>query len=333
MFEQPVLNPSRARYRRRPRELFVPPLLPTLVDVPPEGDQWEHEIKYDGYRTLVAVDHGKGRAFTRNGHDWTSRYVPVVGEACRLRCRSAAIDGEMVVQDEAGRSDFFAFQSDVSASHTDRLIFYAFDLLELGGQDLRGETLRDRRARLRDLVGRHSPDARIQYSEALAGSWPEILEAACAMELEGIVSKKLTSRYRSGRQRSWLKTKCYDEGEFVVIGAEHEPGKPAFALLARETDEGLAYAGSAFMTLGGEDRDRFWTMVELHGRSKPVIRMEKRKAGRVDPVLRVRVQHLKGGGKLRHASVGKTYEDRRHHRNCRGAGCRRLCVANDLRQG
>jgi ATP-dependent DNA ligase len=131
-----------------------------------------------------------------------------------------------------------------------------------------------------------------------------MLEAACAMELEGIVSKKLTSRYRSGRQTSWLKTKCYDEGDFVVVGAEHESGKPAFALLAREEAHGLSYAGSAFLTLSGDERDRFWNAIERLGRTKPALAVEKRKKARwVEPVLRVQVEYLRAPGKLRHATV------------------------------
>lgn len=303
MFEQSILNPSRAKYRRRRSELFVPPLLPTLVAEPPVGEQWEHEIKYDGFRTLIVNNAGRARAFTRNGHDWTDKYAPVASAACLLRCRSCAIDGEMIVQDERGRSDFVAFQTEVGAGRTGRLVFMAFDLLELDGRDLRAETLRERRRVLAGLVGSHRPDARIHFSESHSGNGAELLAAACAMGLEGIVSKKLRSTYRSGRQKSWLKTKCYDEGEFLVIGAEHEPGKPAFALLARETEAGLEYAGSAFMTLSGADRDRFWTMVEQRGRAKAPLAMEKRKAGWVDPVMRVRAQFLKGGGKLRHASV------------------------------
>ena len=102
MLELPILNPSRARHRREPSKLFVPPLLPTLVEVPPEGEEWEHEIKYDGYRTLIVNDYGKVRAFTRNGHDCTDRYVPVAGAAGRLRCKSASLDGEIIVQDEQG---------------------------------------------------------------------------------------------------------------------------------------------------------------------------------------------------------------------------------------
>lgn len=265
----------------------MPPLLPTLVTEPPEGEEWEHEIKYDGYRTLIVLDHGKARAFTRNGHQWKDRYAPVVGAALRLRCKSASIDGEMIVPDEHGRSDFAGLRSE---GEPHRLVFMAFDLIGLNGEDLRTEPLRVRRQKLHRLVGNQDPSTPIQLSESQQFFGRDLLAAACAMGLEGIVSKRLDSRYRSGRQRSWLKIKCYDEGEYLVIGAEHEPGKPASALLAREGSADLEYAGSAFVTLAGEERDRFWTSVEQHRPADPAVGIQKREGARwVEPVMRVRV--------------------------------------------
>lgn len=298
MLHEPVI--PRARRKQSPQ--FIAPLLPTLTDEPPEGEAWQHEIKFDGYRTLIVTRGGDGRAFTRNGHDWSAAYAAVIGAASAL-APSATLDGEMIVQDAQGRSDFAGLRAAID-SKSQRLVFMAFDLLELNGEDLRDRTLAERRDRLRELVGGHDPDTPIQFSETFEGTGQQLLGAACAMELEGIVSKKVNSRYRSGRQRSWLKTKCYDEGDFVVVGAEREPGRPAFALLAREEDNGLHYTGSAFLTLGGGERDRFWETVERHGRAKPPLSVEKRKSARwIDPVLRVRVQHLKGSGKLRHATI------------------------------
>jgi bifunctional non-homologous end joining protein LigD len=115
---------------------FIPPMMPTLVDEPPEGDCWLHEIKYDGYRTIVAVDGENTKAFTRNGHDWSAKYAPIVEEAASLKCRTAILDGEMVVQDENGVSDFAELRSAIRWS-PQRLILYAFDLLMIDGMDLR----------------------------------------------------------------------------------------------------------------------------------------------------------------------------------------------------
>ena len=133
---------------------------------------------------------------------------------------------------------------------------------------------------------------------------PALLAAAAKLGLEGIVSKKASSPYRSGRSLNWLKAKVFDEGEFVVVGAEHEPGSLAFALLARDAGDHLEYAGSAFITLGADERDKFWTEVALLTRAKPPLPLpQKRGRHWVEPRMRVRAQYLKGGDKLRHATI------------------------------
>src|SRR5690242_12789889 len=130
---------------------FIKPELPTLVPEPPTGEGWIHEIKYDGYRTLIVIDRGQVRAFTRNGNDWTSAYRRVVDACSNLTCRAAVLDGEMVVQDENGLTDFNALRSAVHrAPH--RILFFAFDLLHLNGEDLRGRPLMERRALLQKLI-------------------------------------------------------------------------------------------------------------------------------------------------------------------------------------
>jgi ATP-dependent DNA ligase len=153
MLHEPVLKPFRRKQYAQRSPLFIPPLLPTLADEPPQGDEWEQEIKYDGYRTLLVVREGEGRAFTRNGHDWTATYQPVVRAAVRLQANSATIDGEMIVQDAQGRSDFAALRSAIERE-PHRLVFMAFDLLEVDGQDMRDRPLEARREHLRDLVGK-----------------------------------------------------------------------------------------------------------------------------------------------------------------------------------
>jgi bifunctional non-homologous end joining protein LigD len=281
---------------------FIPPQLATLVDEPPSGAGWIHEIKHDGYRTCLVVDGEESRAYTRNGHDWTAQYRPVVEASREIECQNAVIDGEMIVQDAAGRSDFAALRSAITAE-PHRLVLYAFDLLVLDGDDLRKLPLLERREMLEELVGEHDPAWPIQFNQDV-GDGAALLAAVGGMGLEGIVSKKADSPYRSGRSLAWLKTKVFAEDEFVVIGAEHEPGSPAFALLAREMGDHLEYAGSAFLTLGGDDRDRFWADVERLGRSKPIIPMERKRSRRwVEPRMRVKAQYLAGGDKLRHATI------------------------------
>src|SRR5262245_1825760 len=185
---------------------FIKPELPTLVPEPPTGEGWIHEIKYDGYRTLIVIDRGQVRVFTRNGFDWTKAYRRPVEASAKLACETALMDGEMVVQDENGISDFDALRSAIhKAPH--RLVFYAFDLLHINGQDLRGRPLMERREMLMELI---RPDKRspIQFSDHFEGEGAAFFKAAAELGLEGIVSKRSASRYRSppargSRPRTW----------------------------------------------------------------------------------------------------------------------------------
>jgi bifunctional non-homologous end joining protein LigD len=282
---------------------FVEPMLPTLIAEAPEGDDWLHEIKYDGYRTQLVIDGAGVRAFTRNGFDWSDRYPSPLRAAGEVRCSSAILDGEMIVQDELGRSDFGAFKS-AMLREPERIVFMAFDLLHLDGADLRPAPLIERRARLQELVGCHDPSCCIQYSEHVIGGGGAMFNACDRMGLEGIVSKRLRSRYRSGRTRDWLKVKCWAEGEFVVVGLERGQDGPPMALLARESGVGLEYAGGAAVTLGGGDRERFWRAVERLSTGEPIAGAPRKAPAQwLRPELRVRARYLKGSGKLRHATV------------------------------
>jgi bifunctional non-homologous end joining protein LigD len=222
---------------------FIRPEIPTLVPEPPSGEGWIHEIKYDGYRTLIVIDQGKVRAYSRPGRDWTGPYRWVVDACANLGCKAALIDGEVVVQDEQGISDFEALRSAVhKAPH--RIVFFAFDLLHLDGQDLRRTPLIDRRAALRKLI---EPDRRspIQFSDHADCDGARFFRAAADLGLEGIVSKRAASRYRSGRSRSWLKTKNMVEGEFILLGTQVDDSGIPWALLARVRDGDLEFAGPA----------------------------------------------------------------------------------------
>lgn len=200
---------------------FIRPMFPTLVEVPPTGDNWIHEIKYDGYRTQVIVGGGKARAFTRTGIDWSSTYKQIVEAAQVLSARSAILDGEAIVLNEKGVSDFHSLPSAMRWS-PGRIIFVAFDLLHLSGVDLRREPLLDRRAKLLHLVG--AGDGVIQYSAHVVGGGADFYTAVDRMGLEGMVSKRPDSVYRSGDAEAWLKIKCYEEIEYEVAGVQRKPG-------------------------------------------------------------------------------------------------------------
>jgi ATP-dependent DNA ligase len=166
-------------------------MLPSLASEAPASDHWLHEIKHDGYRTLLLVDGGNAQALTRNQNDWTARYPGVVAAAKKLRCRSALIDGEVIVQDEEGRSDFTAVQEAIGW-HPERLVFFAFDLPFLNDEDLRDAPLEERREYLRIIIrqsfdGRERGRARIQFSSCAVGNGPAVFAEAEKLGLEGIV--------------------------------------------------------------------------------------------------------------------------------------------------
>jgi ATP-dependent DNA ligase len=166
---------------------FIEPQLASSVEKPPEGKHWIHEIKHDGYRSQVVIEGGPARVFSRNGHDWSDRYPGIIRAAAILRCKSAIIDGEAIVQDGDGRSDFESLQS-AMRSRPYSIILYAFDLLHLDGKDLRQQTLSERRALLKRLVG-DDAESRIQFSDEFDGDGDGLFKACAERGLEGIVSK------------------------------------------------------------------------------------------------------------------------------------------------
>src|SRR5215210_8090885 len=200
---------------------FIEPQIPTLVDQPAQGSDWIHEVKHDGYRTVVVVDRGEARAYTRNGFDWSDRYPAIVSSATKLKVRSAILDGEVIVQDARGVSDFESLKGAIRW-RPGSLIFYAFDLLHLNGVDLRSEPLLERRSKLKELIG-SDPCSPLQYSDELVGDGAKLLRACAEHGLEGIVSKRGSSHYRSGRSKTWLKTKCFTESLFVLISTGCSP--------------------------------------------------------------------------------------------------------------
>jgi bifunctional non-homologous end joining protein LigD len=282
---------------------FIEPQLPSLVDQPPEGKHWIHEIKHDGYRSQVLLERGRARVFSRDGFDWSDRYPSIVRAASNLRCKSAIIDGEAIVQDWNGRSDFEALRSAIR-KQPQSIILYAFDLLHLDGDDLRQETLSGRRAKLEHLVA-SDPESRIQFSEEFDGDGAALFKACVERELEGIVSKHSLAPYRSGRSKTWLKTKCFTESTFVVVGTDRDRKTGALrALLAHNDGSGLSYAGAAFIALAGDERTQFFAEVERLATSWASFKSSRMHDVKwCHPKLTVEVKHLAGSKALRHASV------------------------------
>jgi bifunctional non-homologous end joining protein LigD len=205
---------------------FVPPSLATLHETAPSGTQWLHEIKFDGYRIQARLDGGQVRLLTRKQQDWTHRFKIVADAVAGLATQSALIDGELVVEDESGVSNFSQLQTDLKAGRRDGFIYYVFDLLYLDGRDLTALPLIERKAALKRLLKSSGDTGPIRFSESFLEDGPTILDHACRMHLEGIVSKRKDAPYRSGRSDNFVKSKCHDRQEFVVAGFTPSTAEP-----------------------------------------------------------------------------------------------------------
>jgi bifunctional non-homologous end joining protein LigD len=209
---------AKAKSRGGPMPDFVPPALATLRAEPPTDAGWLHEVKFDGYRIQARLDHGEVRLLTRKGLDWTDKFPNIAAAVADLPAETALLDGELVVEDESGVSSFSALQADLKAGRHDRFVYYVFDLLHLDGADLTRLKLLERKAALARLLGHAKQRGPIRLSEHLDDEGALVLRQACRMKLEGIVSKREDAPYVSGRSESWIKAKCSNRQEFVVIG-------------------------------------------------------------------------------------------------------------------
>jgi bifunctional non-homologous end joining protein LigD len=249
------------------------PELATLVDSAPEGDDWIHELKFDGYRVLARIDRGKVQLLTRTGKDWTAR-MPELAEALSgLGVDRAIIDGEVVAMNERGLSDFQLLQNSLGESGSLALLYYVFDLPYLNGVDLRNAALVDRKAELSRLLENLPSGSadRVRLSEHLAGNGPAFFAKACKLGVEGIVSKRAASPYRAGRGRDWLKVKCTQEQEFVIIGFTDPKGSRGhIGALALGTRRGDALVYSGRVGTGFSQR----SLDDLHRRLKPLVRKQ-----------------------------------------------------------
>jgi bifunctional non-homologous end joining protein LigD len=203
---------------KRPMPAFVEPCLATLCDKPPTGAKWVHEIKHDGYRLQARIDGRKVQLLTRKSLDWTERFSRIAKSFAELRLGSAIIDGEAVVEDSSGFSNFSNLQIDLKEDRQDRMRYYAFDLLYLEGYDLTQAPLTERKALLQTVLSATASGSPIRYNEHLDTDGPTMLEHSCRLGLEGIISKRTDAPYRPGRGESWLKSKCRESQELIVLG-------------------------------------------------------------------------------------------------------------------
>ena len=241
-------DPRQAGIFDAPLPAFVRPQLAKLVIAAPEGERWAHELKFDGYRMHARIDRGRVQLITaRSGLDWTSKYLGLAEWLKALPVERAYLDGELCAVRADGTTSFSLMQA-ATEGQGERLVYFAFDLLHLDGEDLLLKPFLERKARLGEVL-KGAPSG-IQYSDHIVGQGAAFFEQACRLKAEGIVSKRVDAPYRPGdRSGSWLKAKCLNREEFIVVGwTDPEGTRPHLGalLLAYHAPDGrLVYAGRA----------------------------------------------------------------------------------------
>ncbi|MFL5308814.1 MAG: DNA ligase D, partial [Myxococcales bacterium] len=281
-----------------------------LVDSPPEGDGWLHEVKFDGYRIGCRVERGAAVLISRKGNDWTRDFPEVRDAAARLPVRSALVDGEVAVVLPDGRTSFQALQGVLAGGDRRGLTYFAFDLLHLDGRDLRASPLEERKATLARVI---RPGPVVKYTEHWTGGGLQVFGEACRLGFEGLVSKRRDAPYRSGRNAQWVKSKCTLRQEFVVGGfTDSQRGKDRIGslLVGHRDDAGnLVFAGkvgTGYTSAVARDLRR--RLEPLEQRHSPFARRPPgwlgRKAHWVRPELVAEVAFTEWtrDGKVRHPS-------------------------------
>ncbi|ALG60545.1 MULTISPECIES: DNA ligase D [Citromicrobium] len=292
---------------------FAKPQLATLVDEVPTGNGWMHEIKFDGYRALIAVAGDKVTVWTRNQNDWTEKFGPLVEAIAALDLPPALIDGEIIALDKNGNPDFSTLQSVLKRGHgaqgpKDKLAFFAFDLLEVDGEDLTGHSNIERKERLEALLSDAEPP--IHVADHIIGAGEKLYAQMCGAGQEGIIAKRIDAPYRHSRTKSWVKVKCVQRQEFIIVGWSESSAKArpfASLLLATKDGEDLIYRGKVGTGFDSEDLDRLGSKLDRIERKTPPLDVPKadaRKAHWVTPnlVAEIAYAELTAEGRVRHAS-------------------------------
>jgi DNA ligase D-like protein (predicted ligase) len=243
---------------------WIRPQLTQLVDAAPDGPEWLHEIKFDGYRMHARLDRGAVRLLTRTGLDWTHKYPAIAAAVASLDAHQAYFDGELCGVGPDGTTSFSMIQNASDTGNAAGLVFFLFDLLYLDGDDVSTRPLWERKARLAALLSNVSSP--LHYTDHQAGHGRAFHEKACAMALEGIVSKRADAPYAPANRGLWLKVKCLHREEFVVVGwTDPEGRRPylgALLLAYYDPDGRLVYAGRAGTGINTAELERLWRRLQ-----------------------------------------------------------------------
>ena len=316
-----------------PRTSFKPQLA-TQVETPPHGEGWLHEIKFDGYRTMAHVSGGTVKLITRGGLDWTDKYGVLAEAFAALPCKDAILDGEIVVIDDSGVSHFADLQQALSEHASERLTYFAFDLVYLDGYDLTKVPLVARKAALQGLLAPVlSPSSAIQFSDGITGDGQVLYDHATEMGLEGILSKRVDAPYVQARSKSWVKIKALQAGEFPIVGYTLSPAAAGIGALAlgQWVDGELVYRGKCGTGFAADE------LVSILARLEPLAAPEQRLDGMpkdviaVRPVLTAHVHYanLTADGSVRHG-VFKSLREPELSQNEEPAERERLITDADL---
>ena len=320
MSEADRATPARPAPKRRQSGKAPPfqaPQLATLVDAVPTGNNWLHEIKYDGYRSLISVAGSRVQVFTRSGLDWTDRFASIALEVAGMNLPPMLIDGEIVALGPDGNPDFSTLQQVLKGENKGALHLFAFDLLSLDGEDLTWQPTIARKEKLAAVLGQGS--AHVHLSDHIVGAGEKLFRTMCEAGQEGIICKRADAPYRGARTKNWLKVKCTRRQEFVIIGWTPSSASGRSLrniLLAQNDDTGLVYAGKVGTGFNSQNSEQLLRQLKARARKSAAVQVPRSEARgaqwvRPDLVAEIAFAEFTSDNVVRHGSFLGLREDKK----------------------